>query len=135
MTEELKTIEDVLNPVYYVGQNEVEVVHVSENVDLVGVLYKNGRNEDFTNEQWVAVRSDAPYGDGDVSTRKHEQLMVRILKEMVASRVTLGEQGWILQQIESSIGENYRKSIAKVYNVTNTEKIMLAEIDIVLKSE
>lgn len=120
---------------YYVGKSGVESIQVTENIDLVGVLYKNGKTEDFTVEQWEAVKSELPYEDGEVSNRKHEGLMVRILKQMVKSRVTIGEQDWILQRINQSIGENYRKSIAKVYGVSFPEKIMLAQIDEVLKAE
>ena len=123
------------NKVWYVGQKEVDQVSVTENYDLVGVLYKNGKTEDFTTEQWEGVRSETPYADGEISTRKHEALMVRILKQMVKSRVTILEQSWILEQVGSSIGENYVKSIAKIYGVANTNNIMLAQIDEVLKKE
>lgn len=132
MSEEEKSLG---SKVYYVGQNKVEAISVVENTDLVGVLFENGRTEDFTTEQWAGVRSDEPYSDGEISIRKHEALMVRILKEMVKSRVTLGEHDWLLGQVSTSIGENYRKSIAKMYNVTNTEKVMLAQIDETLKAE
>ena len=124
--------ETTINPVFYVGQSEVESIAVTEGIDLVGVLYKSGKSEDFTTEQWECVKSVVPYADGEISIKKHEALMVRILKLMVKSRVTLGEHDWILDQIHASVGENYRKSISVLYNVTNTEKIMLADIDHVL---
>lgn len=132
--EEIKT-EELPTPQYYVGQDKVQAISVTDNVDLVGVMYESGRHEDFTTEQWENVKSEAPYGPGEVSTRKHEALMVRILKLMVKSRVTLGEQSWILERVNESIGSNYTKSISKLYNVTNPEKIFLYDIDQVLKSE
>lgn len=117
----------------YIGKEKVKEYVVSEGTNLVGVLLENGKNEDYTNEQWANLKSEEPYEDGLISVRKHEKVMQRMIKEMVDSRVTLGERGWILERIDQSIHENYSKAVSKVFGVPFQEKIMLAQIDQTLK--
>ncbi len=118
---------------YFVGSNKVKDYIVHENTDLVGVLFENGKSEDYTNEQWASIKSNEAYEDGMVSVRKHEKMMQRMIKEMVDSRVTLGEKSWILERIDESIHKNYIDSVAKAYSVPFVEKIMLAQINQTLK--
>lgn len=130
-----EAIEKKEAPKIYVGQSEVDIVSVTEGTDLVGVLYKTGKNEDFTTEQWNDVKSDTPYPDGEIMLRKHQKLMVRILKLMVDARITMGEQEWLLEGVNRSIVENYQKSVAVLYNVPYKEKIFLYDIDQVLRNQ
>ena len=118
----------------FVGQSQVKEIAENKKVDLVGVLYENGKNEDFTVEQWEAVKSDKVYPDGEVPTRKFEALMVRIIKELVEARVTLKDHSFILERVGESIGLNYRKSIAKQFGKDKPEDITLIEIHEILKS-
>lgn len=119
--------------IYYVGKEKVKKFVVAVNTDLVGVLYENGKNEDFTSEQWAGVRDEKPYEDGLIAVRKHEKMLQRILKEMVESRITIGDHSWVLEQISNIIGANYKKALAKVFKVDFPEKIMLFHIDETLK--
>jgi hypothetical protein len=120
---------------YYVGNREVDKINVSGKYDLVGILYKDGYNEDFTKAQWEDVRSEKAYPDGEVMIKKHEKLMKRIIKDMKECRVTLLEQEWILPRVSESIGANYRECLRKMFGVKEPENIMLAHIDVILKDE
>ncbi len=117
----------------YIGKEKVKDYIVHEGTNLVGVLFENGKSEDYTNEQWANIKSEEPYEDGLVSIKKHEKMMQRMIKEMVDSRVTLGERGWILERVDESIHKNYSDAVSKAFSVPFPEKIMLAQIDMVLK--
>jgi hypothetical protein len=119
----------------YVGDQEVKEVARQDDIDLVGVLYTNGKSEDFTIEQFENVVAVEPYENGLISTKKYEKLMQRILAEMVNARVDLTSHSWILQHIDEIIGERYREAIAKQFGVKHPNKIMLAQIDQVLKAK
>lgn len=119
----------------FVGQSLVKQVAENKEADLVGVLYENGKSEDFTVEQWEAVKSDEKYSDGEINVRKYEKLIQRILKEMVEARVSLLSHGFILQKVDATIGENYKKCLAKVFSKSKVEDLMLCEIDAILKAE
>jgi len=119
----------------YVGKKVVAQAHVSPKYDMVSVLYENGFNEEFTKAQWDDVRSDTEYPDGEISVRKHEKLISRIIKDMKECRVTLQEHEWILQRVSESIGENYRGCLRKMFGVKEPEQIMLATVDVVLKEK
>ena len=119
----------------FVGGKKVDAFHVSAGTNLVGVLYVSGKSEDFTAEQWEGVRSETPYEEGEVSVRKYAGLIGRIIRELRDARVDLKAHEWILERVSTSIGENYRQAIAKVFGKPNPESIMLAEIDLVLKEE
>lgn len=118
----------------FIGQREIDKFSKSEVADLVGVLYKDGTNEDFTKEQFDNVVSDEKYDAGLVATKKFEKMLQRIIKDMAESRVNLDEQAWVLEKLSTVIAEKYTESIAKLYNVSRTGKIMLADVDQVLKS-
>jgi len=118
---------------YYIGSNKVKDYIVHENINLVGVMLENGKSEDYTNEQWANLKSEEAYDDGMISIRKHEKIMVRMLKEMVESRVTLQEHEWILQRLGELIGGNYRNAIAKLFDIDDPTQIMLAQIDEILQ--
>jgi hypothetical protein len=118
---------------YFVGSRKVKTFHVSAGTNLVGVLYEDGYNEDFTAEQWEGVRSETAYDDGMISINKYEKLCQRIIKELVNARVDLKAHEWILERVSQSIGENYRLAIAKVFGTKKPEDIMLAQIDMTLK--
>lgn len=120
-------------PKIFVGQSIVADISEVKEVDLVSVLYENGNSEDFTAEQWEAVKSDKPYSDGEISIRKFTGLMQRIIKEMVEARVTLKDHSFILERIGESIGMNYRQAIAKQFNKNKPEDIELFAIDAILK--
>jgi len=130
MTEKMPILEKTL----YIGQKEIENVSRNETVNLVGVLYKNGQNEDFTVEQYDNLVADDKYDDALVSIRKHEKMLKRMLKEMVDSRINIDDHSWVLEKLSTVIGDNYMKSIAKLYNISRPGLIMLADIDEVLKS-
>jgi protoporphyrinogen oxidase len=117
----------------YIGKEKVKDYIVHENTNLVGVLFENGKNEDYTNEQWANIKSEEPYEDGLIMIKKHEKMMQRMIKEMVDSRVTLGERGWILERVDESIHKNYSDAVSKAFGVPFPEKILLAQIDMVLK--
>ena len=117
----------------YIGQDIVKEISENKEVDLVGVLYESGRNEDFTVEQWEAVKSDKAYPDGEVSIRKFESVIKRIIGDMVDVRATLKDHSFILERVGESIGTNYRTSIAKQFGKSKPEDIMLIEIDEILK--
>jgi len=134
MSEET-TSEEMKKVNLFVGSKQVSQFHVSEGTNLVGVLYENGQNEDFTAEQWEGVRSETAYDNGLISIRKYEKLIARIIREMTNARVDLKSQEWILERVSQSIGENYRQAIAKVFSVKKSEDIMLAQIDLTLKAE
>ena len=123
------------NKKYFVGQKEVESISISEKHDLVGILYKDGFSEDFTKAQWEDVKSEEAYNDGEISVRRHEKLIKRIIKDMKECRVTLQEHEWILQRVNETIGQNYRECLKKLFNVKNPENVMLAMIDVVLKEK
>jgi len=118
---------------YYIGKDKVKNYVVAENINLVSVLYENGKSEDLTNEQWVEIRSEEEYESGLISIKKHSKLMQRILQEMMDSRVTMLEFEWLLHQIGTSTTENYNRAVAKVFGVPYTEKIMLTQIHETLK--
>jgi len=117
----------------YVGNQEISNISRQDDLNLVGVLYANGKGEDFTVEQFESVVSDTTYENGLISVKKHEKLMQRILAEMVNARVDLTSHSWILQHIDEIIGERYREAIAKSFKVSHPNKIMLAQIDELLK--
>lgn len=117
----------------YIGKEKVKDYIVHEGTNLVGVLFENGKSEDYTNEQWTNLKSEEPYDNGLISLRKHEKLIQRIIKEMLDSRVTLGEHGWILERADEAIGKNYKEAISKVFGVKFPEKILLSQIDLTLK--
>jgi len=113
---------------YFIGKTKVKDCIVHENTDLVGVLLDNGKSEDYTNEQWVNIRSEKPYEDGLISMKKYEKTMQRMMKEMIDSRVTVGDIAFILGNLQSMVEKSYRDAIAKTFSQTFTEKIMLAQI-------
>lgn len=118
----------------YVGKQKVKDYSINEQVDLVGVLYENGKNSDFTIEQWEAVKSTTEYDDAEVSFRKFKNLIKEILGLMAKERVTLmGDRQFILQEIDGNLNTNYQLAIAKLFNVKGLEEIMLTDIDRVLK--
>ena len=122
-------------PEYFIGSSKVKEFKITDGVDLVGVLFDNGKTQDLTVEQWEALKDTDSYPDGEVSIRKFEKLIVRLLKQMTKSRVTVGEQAWILETVSRTIGQNYEGAIAKLFTQTLTENVMLAQIDEVLKSK
>lgn len=119
----------------FIGQSLVKQVAENKETDLVGVLYESGKSEDFTVEQWEAVKSDKKYSDGEINIRKYEKLIQRILKEMVDARVSLLNHGFVLQKVDATIGMNYKKCLAKVFSKNKMEDLMLCEIDAILKAE
>lgn len=122
-----------MDKILFVGSREVSQIDVSPKYDSVAILYKDGFSEDFTKAQWEDVRSEEKYDDGEISVRKHEKLIKRIIKDMKECRVTLQEHEWIIQNVNSSIGESYRACLRKMFEVKEPEQIMLAHIDIILK--
>lgn len=120
---------------WFIGSKRVKEVAVHEGIDLVGIMYEDGSTEDFTTEQWTSIRSEEKYDDGLVTVRKHEQLMKRIVKELVDSRITIGEHDWVLQKVSESLGVNYREAISKLFQVKRPESIMLSQVHDVLTEE
>lgn len=118
----------------FVGSREVDQIKVSSKLDLVGVLYKDGYNEDFTKAQWEDLKSEKAYSDGEIMVRKHEKLIKRIIKDMKECRVTMLEQEWILTRTNESVLHNYEEAVSKMFGVKNKNNIMLAVIDVALKN-
>ena len=118
----------------YIGENAIQEISEQRQVDLISVLYENGKNEDFTVEQFELLKSDKPYKDTEITDRKYKLLKQRIIGELVDARVKTGEFGFILQSIGTSLSRNIDTAIAKVFDKNIYEEIMLAEVDAVLKS-
>jgi len=120
----------------FIGQNEVKEISENKQVDLVGVLYTNGQSQDFTVEQWEAVKSEKDYPESEVFVRKFSGLIVRIIGELVDGRVTVEDHNKILETVSSSIGINYKAALAKLFgNVNRPEEVMLLQIDQILKDK
>ncbi len=118
---------------FYVGKKEVQAINVANKYDMVGVLYNNGFNEDFTKAQWEDVRSEKPYEEGEIMIRKHDKLISRIIKDMMASRIKMSEQAFVLEKASASIVNNAELAIAKSLGVEHKDDLMLAQIDAILK--
>ncbi len=120
---------------FYVGKQKVKEFTVLEKYDMVSVLYENDGNEDFTKAQWEDVRSEEVYDNGQVIFKKHDKLISRIIKDMMACRVKMSEQAWVLENASASIVNNAELAIAKSLGVEHKDDLMLAQIDAILKEE
>lgn len=129
------TEEETPTVLYWVGEKAVIAVSKTEEVDLVGVLYADDSNEDFTTGQWESVKSDTPYSNGDVPLRKYASAIKEIIKILMAERCDINSFHFPLQRVEATIGENYRLSIAKLYGVDAVEHIHLSDIHGILTNE
>lgn len=112
----------------YVGQKIVKQISEPEGLNLVGVLYEDGTNEDFTKAQWESVKSEESYPGQIVHRKKYNDAVKQIIEVLVDNRCTLGTFRSILEMVDETIGSNYRKSIAKTYNVEAPDEVMLGQI-------
>ncbi len=119
----------------YVGKNKVEDVNIVESVNLVSVLYENGKSEDFTAEQYDALISEAPYEDGEISMRKYTPLIKRIIEELVNARCDINSYNWVIDKVDSTIRENAKQAQAKKWGVLDISQVLLAEIHAELMRE
>jgi len=119
----------------YIGSQLVKQYAISDKpeIDLVGVLYENDSAEDFTNDQFEAVRSSEKYDDGQVRQRKFNSLIVGILKDMLRNNIKMIDVDFILNLVDTSIRENYKTMIANIFDVKDPTLISLAQIDAQLK--
>ncbi len=130
--EELPPAPEILA---WVGEKPVIGISVAEPADLVGVLYLDETDEDFTLRQWESVKSEYPYNDGEVTLRKYSAVIKEIIQLLMAERCDINSFHFPLQRVEFTIGENYRHSIAKLYGVDDVNHIHLSDIHAILTSE
>lgn len=112
----------------YVGERKVQAVNIAEGTDLVGVLYEDGSNEDFTNEQWELVKSTKE-SKADIIAIKYSGLFERVMKEIMNARLTLGDFEWFINRLSNTMNNNFTEVTAyKVDGVPHPSRISLQAI-------
>jgi hypothetical protein len=121
------------NAQYYVGKRKVKSFSTNEAINLVGVLYTDDSIDEFTQRQWDSVKSVTPYDDQTVSALKWKPLVEIILIEMLRDKARILDKDFILNQVDSSLVENYNLAISKIFGVHDPRQISLPQLDEILK--
>ena len=122
-----------MEPKLYIGASEVTSV---DSVD--GSLYKiklaDGRNMEFTPEQWISAQSEEPYDEGLISIRKFKPVLQKLLEVFLNSNIKMGEKNFILERLDESLVQNYRAAVCKKLGVDHQDHVSLKMIDEILKA-
>lgn len=111
----------------YIGTKKVKQINIVEKADLVGVLFEDDTAEDFTLEQWEALKSDKPYED-QISLRKWKPTIQRIIYVLMKDRADMGSHAWILNQVGDIIQKNYICYVSKLMGVRTPGDTLLAQV-------
>jgi len=119
----------------YVGSELVEQTNIVEDINLASVLYESGRTEDFTIDQWEAVKSTEKYEGGEVALRKFGKAIEGIYTILLDEHADLNAHSWILDRVGEKVGVNYRDALAALFGEIDPRVIPLAKIEGVLEQE
>jgi hypothetical protein len=106
---------------FFVGTKMVEAYTVDNELNLVGVLYKDDAGFDnLTMSQWEAMKSLQPYPETQISIRRYGGLIADIKEALIkakdtdaasrtvldllmAERCTISAAEWVFQQIDNDV--------------------------------
>lgn len=127
---------------YYVGQQEVtKADYPKEGWVQYTIQYPNmkGELEDITEtvtvEQFDAIKSETPYENGLVAVKMWNGLISELLAVLLKHDIRMGDKEFIIQRLDQSIVENYRKATAKLFKRKHGDFVRFSQVDEILKSD
>lgn len=127
--------EEMLNDTTYVGTQKVVEFLVIEGTDKVTFTLENGRKDESTMEQYIAMISPAAYPDGQVSVRKWKPFVDAVMELMMTNDLQMVDKDFVLGQIESRIVTSANKATTKLWQTDDMMHVSLRKIDEVLKQK
>lgn len=127
---------------YYIGQNEIIKADIPrEGWITYTIMFPNMKGEleelveTVSIEQFDAMKSETPYEDGQVPVRQWNGLISELLKTLLKYDIRMGDKDFIVQRLDASIKENFKKATAKLYKRKHNDFVRFSQIDEILKSD
>jgi hypothetical protein len=126
---------EILNDTTYVGTQKVVEFLAIENTDKIVFTLDNGRKDEATMEQYIAMISPTAYPDGQVSVRKWKPFVDEVLEGMMKNDLKMVDKDFVLGQIESRLVTSANKATTKLWQTDDMMHVSLRKIDEVLKQK
>lgn len=112
----------------YVGSVKVNPVLLESGLTEVVIDAELDVRMKLTPEQFEAVKSDKPYPDGQVSSRKWNNTIAKLIAVMMQDNAELNDISFVLETTAKRIDGAFLALIAKKFEVNNKENITIKTI-------